>query len=178
MHELHTPKNKSKNPTKIPFVTRSKNLFKNPNSLNPLIPSYQSAILNLQAHFHFPKLLYLKDTELLSCYRDLNSGKKPHPAFTISQSLKTVQLWTNEFCRPYFKGLLTLILHAAHQELGGRHQDGILDFCKHVLYSLPLGKAPLPAQRRLTDGYLSCFEQTSSPKCYQWEKESGYLRDW
>lgn len=39
-----------------------------------------------------------------------------------------------------FKSLLMLILHAAHQELGGRHQDGILDFCKHVLYSLPLAK--------------------------------------
>lgn len=66
-----------------------------------------------------------------------------------------------------FKGLLMLILHAAHQELGGRHQDGILDFCKHVLYSLPLGKATLLAQCRLTDGYLSCLEQMSSLKCYQ-----------
>lgn len=78
---------------------------------------------------------------------------------------------------PTFKGLLMLILQAAHQELGGRHQDGILDFCKRVLYSLPLGKATLPVQSRLTDGSLSCSEQTSSPKCYQWEKESGYLQD-
>lgn len=69
-----------------------------------------------------------------------------------------------------------LILHAAHQELGDRPRDGTLDFCKHVLYSLPLlGKATLPAQHRLTDRYLSCLQQTSSPKCYQWE--SGYLQD-
>lgn len=46
LHELHAAKNKSKNPIKVLFVTRSKNLFKNPNSLNPLNSSYQSAILN------------------------------------------------------------------------------------------------------------------------------------
>lgn len=70
---------------------------------------------------------------------------------------------------PTFNGLFMLILHAAHSELGGRHQDRILDFCKHVLYSLPLGKDTLTTQCHHTDGYLSCLEQTSSPKCYQWE---------
>jgi len=89
---LHVSRNKSKNPIKILFETRSKNLFRNPNSLNPLILSHQSAILNPQAQFHFPKLLYLNDTELVSSYRDLKSGKKPHPAFTVSHSLRTVQL--------------------------------------------------------------------------------------
>lgn len=70
---------------------------------------------------------------------------------------------------PPFKGLFMLILRAAHQELGGRHQDGGRDFCKHALYGSPW-QTTLPTKRHLPDGYLSCSAQTSSPKCYLWEK--------
>lgn len=41
---------------------------------------------------------------------------------------------------PTFKGLLMLILHAAHQELGGRHWDGMLDFVNMFFTAFPLAK--------------------------------------
>lgn len=69
---------------------------------------------------------------------------------------------------PPFKGLFMLILRAAHQELGGRQQDGGRDFCKHALYGLPLGKPPSPPNTACQTG--TCSAQTSSPKCYQWEE--------
>jgi len=72
---------------------------------------------------------------------------------------------------PTFKGLLMLILHAAPQELGGRHQDEILDFCKHVLYSLPLGKATLPAPRRPQTGTCPALSKRHLPNVINGKKK-------
>lgn len=76
-----------------------------------------------------------------------------------------------------FKSLFMLILHVVHQELGGRHHDGILDFCKHVLYAFPL--ANIPPSQMLSHKWVLVRPWTNViSHMLSVEKESGYMQDW
>lgn len=76
-----------------------------------------------------------------------------------------------------FKSLFMLILHAVHQELGGRHHDGILDFCKHVLYAFP--SANIPPSQMLSHKWVLVRPWTNViSHMLSVEKESGYMQDW